>query len=95
MPGGEVPERSNGTVSKTVVRVIVSGVRIPLSPPRCMWYVTNVDVGMYSESVISFRSIAYFVCVFCFYESKCVILDLILNFVMCLLHSIFSRYWFP
>jgi hypothetical protein len=30
---GEVPERSNGTVSKTVVRVTVPWVRIPPSPP--------------------------------------------------------------
>jgi hypothetical protein len=30
---GEVPEWSNGTVSKTVVRVTVPWVRIPPSPP--------------------------------------------------------------
>ena len=30
---GEMPERSNGTVSKTVVRATVPRVRIPLSPP--------------------------------------------------------------
>ena len=30
---GEVPERSNGAVSKTVVRASVPRVRIPLSPP--------------------------------------------------------------
>ncbi len=29
---GEMPERSNGTVSKTVVLVTVPWVRIPLSP---------------------------------------------------------------
>ena len=29
---GELPERSNGTVSKTVVLVTVPGVRIPHSP---------------------------------------------------------------
>ncbi len=33
---GEVPERSNGTVSKTVDRVILGPwVRIPPSPPTC------------------------------------------------------------
>ena len=32
-PHGEVPEWSNGTVSKTVVRVTVPWVRIPPSPP--------------------------------------------------------------
>jgi hypothetical protein len=32
-PDGEVPEWSNGTVSKTVVRVTVPWVRIPPSPP--------------------------------------------------------------
>ena len=32
-PAGEVPEWSNGTVSKTVVRVTVPWVRIPPSPP--------------------------------------------------------------
>ena len=31
--GGEVPERSNGAVSKTVVRASVPRVRIPSSPP--------------------------------------------------------------
>ena len=30
---GEVPEWLNGAVSKTVIRVIVSGVQIPPSPP--------------------------------------------------------------
>ena len=30
---GEVPERSNGAVSKTVVRLRVPRVRIPPSPP--------------------------------------------------------------
>jgi hypothetical protein len=33
---GEVPERSIGTVSKTVVRVTVPWVRIPPSPPRAV-----------------------------------------------------------
>ena len=32
-PRGEVPEWLNGAVSKTVVRVTVPRVRIPLSPP--------------------------------------------------------------
>jgi hypothetical protein len=31
---GEMPERSNGTVSKTVVLVTVPRVRIPLSPQK-------------------------------------------------------------
>ncbi len=31
---GEMPERLNGAVSKTVISVMVSGVRIPLSPPN-------------------------------------------------------------
>ncbi len=31
--GGEMPERLNGAVSKTVVGASPPGVRIPLSPP--------------------------------------------------------------
>ena len=30
---GEMPERSNGAVSKTVGQATAPGVRIPLSPP--------------------------------------------------------------
>ncbi len=33
---GEMPERLNGTVSKTVVRFSVPRVRIPLSPPKIL-----------------------------------------------------------
>jgi hypothetical protein len=35
---GEVPEWSNGTVSKTVVRVTVPWVRIPPSPPASLLF---------------------------------------------------------
>lgn len=35
---GEVPERSNGAVSKTVVRASVPRVRIPVSPPNTADY---------------------------------------------------------
>ncbi len=35
---GEVPEWSNGAVSKTVVRAIVPRVRIPVSPPATRFY---------------------------------------------------------
>src|SRR3954468_19699816 len=35
---GEVPERSNGTVSKTVVWETVPRVRIPLSPQVCTFF---------------------------------------------------------
>lgn len=39
---GEVPERSNGAVSKTVVRAIVPRVRIPPSPPMIPMTWTDV-----------------------------------------------------
>ena len=39
---GEVPEWSNGTVSKTVVRVTVPWVRIPPSPPQIKTLILQV-----------------------------------------------------
>ncbi len=38
---GEMPEWSNGAVSKTVVRVSAPGVRIPLSPQ--LWNADDAD----------------------------------------------------
>src|SRR3990170_6115942 len=46
-PHGEVPEWSNGTVSKTVVRVTVPWVRIPPSPPAPK---DHSDLGVVSGS---------------------------------------------
>src|SRR4051812_14702036 len=46
---GEVPERSNGAVSKTVVPLRVPRVRIPPSPPLLIGRLTGLSVGSFVE----------------------------------------------